>query len=43
MSHAEEYLEEELISGAWKSELSLLGDEVVEYIEFVQVRNINLG
>uniref|UniRef100_A0A0B7KB13 Autophagy-related protein 1 n=2 Tax=Bionectria ochroleuca TaxID=29856 RepID=A0A0B7KB13_BIOOC len=36
MSHAEEYLEEELISGAWKSELSLLGDEVVEYIEFVQ-------
>lgn len=43
ISHAEEHPEEELISGAWKSELSLLGDEVVEYIEFVQVRNINLG
>ncbi|CAG9984167.1 unnamed protein product, partial [Clonostachys byssicola] len=36
ISHAEEYPEEELISGAWKSELSLLGDEMVEYIEFVQ-------
>ncbi|CAH0040755.1 unnamed protein product [Clonostachys rhizophaga] len=41
ISHAEEYLEEELISGAWKSELALLGDEVVEYIEFVQSSRIN--
>ncbi|CAH0045073.1 unnamed protein product [Clonostachys solani] len=36
ISRAEENTEEDLTSGEWKNALSVLGDEVVEYIEFVQ-------